>query len=76
MAEKAPSKNASPATSSKAAGNPALRMMGRSKVGSITERSTLINKTYRTTKLQVQAALSQLANFLDYNWLFRFDAAI
>ena len=30
MAEKLPSKDASPATSSKLAGNPAFRMMGRS----------------------------------------------
>lgn len=53
MAEKPPSKNASPATSSKAAGNPALRMMGRSIIGETSERSRLINKPYRTAKLQI-----------------------
>ena len=33
MGDKVPSKDASPASSPKAAGNPALRMMGRSIVG-------------------------------------------
>ena len=76
MAEKPPSKDASPATSSKAAGNPALRMMGTSIIGETSERDRLINKTYRTAKLQIQAALSQLAHFLDYNWLLRLDLAV
>lgn len=76
MAEKPPSKDASAATSSKAAGNPALRMMGRSITGETCERSRLTNKTYRTAKLQIQATLSQLAYFLDYNWLLRFDAVV
>ena len=76
MAEKLPTKDASPTISSKAAGNPALRMMGRSIVGEISERRRLINKTYRTAKFQIQATLSQLAYFLDDNWLLRFDAAV
>ena len=76
MAEKPPSKDASPATSSKAAGNPALRMMGTSITGETSERNRLINNTYRTAKLQIQVTLSQLAHFLDYNWLLLFDVAV
>lgn len=53
MAEKPPSKDASPTISSKGAGNPALRMMGRSIVGGISERRRLINKIFRTTKFQI-----------------------
>ena len=76
MAEKPPAKAARPATSSTATGNPALRMMGGSIAGRTSTRNRLINKTYRTTKSQVQAALSQLACLLDDNWLLHFDASI
>ena len=44
MAERPPSKDASPAASSKVVGNPALRMMGRSTVGGTSNKSRLINK--------------------------------
>lgn len=76
MAEKSPSKDAYPATASKAAGNPALRMMGKSAIGGTRMKSRLITKTYRTTKFQIQATLSQLADLLDYNWLFHFNASV
>lgn len=46
MAEKPASKDASSATSSKLAGNPAFRMMGRSKVRTTGKPSRLIKKPY------------------------------
>ena len=76
MADKSPSKDASPAASSKVAGNPALRMMGRSTVGGTSKRSRLIKKTCRAAKFQLQATLSQLADLLDHNGLLHFDASV
>ena len=75
MAEKPTSNHVSSAASSKATGNPALRMMGRS-IGEGRVKNRLINKTHRTSKFQIQATFSQLADLLDSNWLLHFDAAV
>lgn len=76
MAEKSPSKDASPVTASKVAGNPALRMMGASTVKRTSKISRLMNKTCRTAKHKTQATLSQLAYLLDHNGLIHFDASV
>ena len=79
MAEKPPGKDAArpaPASVPKPEGNPALRMMGRSVSHPIIKNSKLTLGIRRSTQIQIQAPIPQLAHLLGDNRLFHIYSSV